>query len=104
MCTSTMENPSNLSVYQIIEIFSTLYSTYLVFRDQDKFVFYSNNYINWDQFSQLYDLDWMEKSIRNADAVARKLGPALTRVINYSLEVARKERQKREEIMIRSRK
>ena len=29
----------------------------MVPRDQDKFVFYVNNHINWDQFNKLYDLD-----------------------------------------------
>ena len=34
----------------------------------------------------------MEKDIKNADAVARKLGPALTRATNNRLKVAREER------------
>ena len=29
----------------------------MVPRDQNKFVFYINNYIDWDQFNQLYDSD-----------------------------------------------
>ena len=41
----------------------------------------------------------MEKSIRNVNAIAYKLGPALTRATNEKLEVARKERQKREEMV-----
>ena len=41
----------------------------------------------------------MEKSIKNADAVARKLEPASTKVINERLEVARKQRQKKKEIV-----
>ena len=68
-------------------------------KDQDKFVFYVNNYIDWDQFNQLYDLNWMKKGIKNVDAVARKLGPALTRAINDRLEAAKEERQKREEMI-----
>ena len=43
----------------------------------------------------------MEKSIRNADAVARKLGPASTRATNDRLEAVREERRKREEMMER---
>ena len=43
----------------------------------------------------------MEKGIRNADAVARKLGPASTRATNDRLEAAREERRKREEMMER---
>ncbi len=64
-------------------------------------MFYVNNYIDWDQFNQLYDPDWMEKGIRNADAVVHKLGLASTRATNQRLEVAREERRKREEMVER---
>ena len=57
MCTSIAENPRNLDACQIIEIFSVLCSTHVVPRNQDKVVFYVNNYIDWDQFNQLYDPD-----------------------------------------------
>lgn len=40
------KNPRNLGTYRIIKIPSVLYSAYVVSRDQDKFVFYINNYIN----------------------------------------------------------
>lgn len=40
----------------------------------------------------------MIKDIRNADAVASKLGLALIRIINYRLEKAKKEKQKREKV------
>ena len=40
----------------------------------------------------------MEKSLKNADTIAQKLEPALTRATNNRLEVIRKERQKKEEI------
>ena len=53
----TAKNFPNLSAYQIIEILLVLRSVYMVLGDQDKFVFYVNNYINWNQFNQLYDLD-----------------------------------------------
>ena len=43
----------------------------------------------------------MEKNIKNADTVARKLGLASTRAINDRLKVAREERQKREEMIER---
>lgn len=32
-------------------------------------MFYFNNYIDWDQFNQLCDPDWLEKDIQSADAV-----------------------------------
>ena len=41
----------------------------------------------------------MEKDIRNADTVARKLEPASTRATNDRFKAAREERQKREEMM-----
>ena len=62
-------------------------------------MFYVNNYIDWDQFNQLYNPDWIEKSIRNVDVFACKLGPALIRATNQKLEVTREERQKREEMV-----
>ena len=101
MRTLTMENPRNLGIHQIIKISLVLYNAHLVSRDQNKFVFYVNNYINWDWFNKLYDSDWIKKDIRNIDAVARKLRLASTTAINNTLEAAKEERQKREEIMER---
>ena len=46
MRASTMENPRNLGAHRIIEISSVLRSAHMVLRDQDKFVFYVNNYID----------------------------------------------------------
>ncbi len=82
MHTLIAENPCNLGAYQIVEIALILCNVYVVPRDQDKVVFYVNNYINWDLFNPLYDLNSMEKGIRNVDAIARKLGPASTRITN----------------------
>ncbi len=101
MRTLITENPRNLGAHRIIEISLVLRSAHVVPRDQDEVVFYVNNYIDWDQFNQLYDPDWMEKDIKNADTVVRKLGPASTRATNQRLEVAREERQKREEMVER---
>ena len=85
----TAENPHNLGAYRIIGISLVLCNAHVVPRDQDKFVFYINNYIDWDQFNQLYDPDWIENGINNADAITRKLGLASTRAISNWLEVAR---------------
>lgn len=74
----------------------------MVSRDEDKFINYINNYIYLDQFNELYDPDYIEKDIRNIDIIARKLGPALIRATNYKLEIAKEERQKRVEIIERS--
>ena len=54
MCTLTAKYPYNFGAYCIIQISLILHSTYIVFRDQEKIVFYVNNYIDWDQFNQLY--------------------------------------------------
>ena len=53
----TAKNPYNLSAHWIIKISSVLRSTYMVLKDQNKYVFYINNYIDWNQFNQLYDLN-----------------------------------------------
>ena len=76
----------------MIEISSVLHNAHMVPRNQDKFVFYVNNYIHWDQFKPLYDYNWIEKGIRTVDVVARKLGLALTRATNQRLEVVRDEK------------
>lgn len=64
-------------------------------------MFYVKNYIDWDQFNQLYKLDWLNKSIENADAVAYKLRPASIKATNLRLKKAQRkqkavERQKTE--------
>ena len=53
----TAKNPCNLGAYCIVEISSILRKTHIILRDQEKIVFYINNYIYWDQFNQLYDPD-----------------------------------------------
>ena len=42
------ENSCNLGTYRIIKIFSVLHSAHIIPRDQDKVMFYVNNYIDWD--------------------------------------------------------
>ena len=101
MYISIAKNPHNFSAHWIIEISLILHSAHVVSRDHDKFVFYVNNYIDWNQFNQLYDPDWIEKGIKNADAVVHKLGSASPRAINDRLEVAREERRRRKEMMER---
>ena len=88
---STAENPCNLGAHRIIEVSLILRNAHVVSMDQDRMVFYVNNYIDWDQFNQLYDADWFNKGIWNADVVVRKLGPASIKVTNLRLEVAKEE-------------
>lgn len=47
----TVKNFYNLDAYWIIKISSVIRSAHMVLGDQDKFVFYINNYIDWDQFN-----------------------------------------------------
>ena len=48
---STAENPRNLAAHRIIEVSSILRNAHVVPRDQDRMVFYFNNYIDWDIMS-----------------------------------------------------
>lgn len=91
----------SFSAHQIIEILSVLYSIYVIFRYQERFVFYVNNYIKQNQFNQSNNLDWIKKGMRNVNVVICKLKLALIGATNFRLEVAKKERQKREKIMKR---
>ena len=98
---STAENPRNLGAHRIIEVSLVLHSAYVVPKDQDRMVFYVNNYIDWNQFNQLYDADSFNKSIRNADAVACKLRPASIKATNLRLEVAKEKVRKKHEVVER---
>ena len=46
MCALTSKNPRNLITHWIIEISSVLRNAQVISRDQDKIVFYVNNYID----------------------------------------------------------
>lgn len=46
MYTLIIKNLCKLKAHEIIEVSSVLHSAYLVFKDQKKFVFYINNFIN----------------------------------------------------------
>ncbi len=48
MRTSTAKYPRNLGAPRIVEISSILRSAHIVLRDQEKIVFYINNYIDLD--------------------------------------------------------
>ena len=95
------ENPRNLGAHRIIEVSLVLRSAHVVPRDQDRMVFYVNNYIDWNQFNQLYDANWFNKDIRNADAIACKLRPASIKATNLRLEVAKEEVRKKYKVVER---
>ncbi len=91
MHTLTIENSCNLDIHWIIEKSMVLCSAHVVLRVENKFVFYINNYINWDRFNQLYNLNLLEKSIWNANTVTYMLTSTLTKAISLRLEVAKEE-------------
>ncbi len=55
---SRAENPLNLDSQRFYKISEVLQSAHVVLRDTEGNTFYLNNYINWDQFNQLYDPEW----------------------------------------------
>lgn len=61
--TLIIKNCYNLNVHQIFKIFLLLFLIYFIFQNQNKIVFYINNYINLNYFNQLYDLYQLNKSI-----------------------------------------
>lgn len=101
ICISIVKNPYNFSFYQIIKIVLIIYCTYIVPRDQDKFIFYISNYINWDQFDYLYDPEQIEKDIRNINIVVCKLKLVSIKATNQRSKFANKKRRKRREIIER---
>ena len=98
---SMVENPHNLGAHRIIEVSSVLHGAHIVPRDQDRMIFYVNNYIDRDLFNQLYNTHWFNKSIWNADAVVHKLRPTSIKTNNLRLEVVKKEVRKKQEVMER---
>lgn len=50
-CISTAKNLRNLGTHRIVEKSSILRGARVVLRDQEKIMFFANNYIDWDQFN-----------------------------------------------------
>ena len=78
---SRVENPLNLSGQWFYKISEVLQSAHVVLRDTESNTFYLNNYIDWDQFNQLYNSEWQTKGIQSANAIIRKLMPASKKVM-----------------------
>ena len=53
-------------------------------------MFYINNYINQNQFNQLYNPDQFNKNIQNMEIIIYKFEPTSTKVTNLRLQKARK--------------
>lgn len=67
----------------------------MILKNQDKFMYYDNNYISCNPFNQLYDHNQIKKEIKNADAVLCKIRPALIRAVNHKLKVDKEEKPKK---------
>lgn len=75
-----------------MEILLVLPIGHIISKSQDKYMFYINNYFDWDLVKKLYDYDWIEKDIKNVDIVFYKLELVLIKITNHKLEVANKKR------------
>ncbi len=70
---SMTENPLNLGGQWFYKISEILQNAHVVLRDTESNTFYLKNYIDWDQFNQLYDLEWQTKGTWSANAIVQKL-------------------------------
>ncbi len=70
---SRAENPLNLGGQRFYKISEVLQSAHFVPRDTEGNTFYLNNYIDWDQFNQLYDTKWQTKGTQSANVIVWKL-------------------------------
>ena len=70
------EKSLNLGGQQFYKISEVLQSAYVLLRDIEGNTFYLNNYIDWNQFNQLYNPEWQTKGTRSANAIVQKLMPA----------------------------
>ena len=55
------EKSLNLGGQRFYKISEVLGSVHIVPRDTKSTTFYLNNYIDWDQFNQLYNPEWQTK-------------------------------------------
>ena len=92
---SRAEKPLNLGDQRFYKISEVLQSTYVMPRDTEGNTFYLNNYIDWDQFNQLYDPEWQSKGTQSANAIVRKLMPASKKVMKQRQEAGAKAVQRK---------
>ncbi len=83
---SRAENPLNPGGQRFYKISEVLQSAHVVPRDTEGNTFYLNNYINWDQFNQLYDPEWQTKRIRSTNVIVQKLIPASRKAMDQKQE------------------
>ena len=80
------ENPLNLGGQQFYKISEVLQITHVVLRDTEDNIFYLNNYIDWDQFNQLYNPEWQTMRTQSSNAIVQKLMPASKKAIEQRQE------------------
>ncbi len=66
---SKAKNTLNLGGQQFYKICEVINSAHVVLRDTRNNIFYLNNYINWNEFNQLYDLEWQTKRTQSVNAI-----------------------------------
>lgn len=59
--TLKVDKPLDLGTHQFYKIFLILRNAHVMPRDNDGKVFYFMNYIDWNQFNQLYNPMWQTK-------------------------------------------
>lgn len=91
--TSIIENSLIFGIHYIVEISSVFCNVYVVPWNQKRIIFYVNNYIDQNQFNQLFNSSQLKKDIQNVDTIAHKIEPALKKATNLKLEEARKKQE-----------
>ena len=59
-------------------------------RDTEGNTFYLNNYIDQDQFNQLYNSKWQTKRTQSANAIVQKLMPVLKKAMKQRQKVGKR--------------
>ena len=78
---SKAKNLLNLGSQQFYKISEVLQSAHVVSRNTKNNTFYLNNYINWDQFNQLYKPEWQTKGTQSGKAIIQKLMPMSRKIM-----------------------
>ena len=83
---SKVENFLNLGSQQFYKLFKVLQNAHVISKDTEGNTFYHNNYIDWDQFNQLYKSKWQTKGIQSVNAIIQKLMLASKKTIEQRQE------------------
>ena len=94
---SRAKNLLNLGSQRFYKTFEILQSAYVVLRDIESITFYLNNYIDWDQFNQLYDPEWQSKGTQSANPIVQKLMLASRKAMEQKQEAGARAAQRKKE-------